>query len=184
MNANGFLGSVCNLAGANSTEVKQCIKGYMDYQKMNRSTDSQMQQITDYDRTIIQHNQKLQNQNETKVWVESKAKLAGEMRTNDIIQRDWYNQYTNYNTHQMNNQLKYWKTYDHNPPPVQQTCGKWHDCIVIHKTLDGTLTGQQSKTELKPQFGNHTTGIINHHSQVNNWSDLQKWFEGKNQTKN
>lgn len=178
MNNANALGSVCNLAGANSTEVKQCVKGFLEYQKMNHSTDSQMQQVLDSSRDSIRHTQKLQNQNETQAWVESKGTIARQQQTMDVINREWYNVYTNDNKHQIDLQFKLWKTYDHNPVPVPPTCPKWTECSAVPVPVNATVL------PLKPEFANHTTGIINNPSPIKNWFDLEKWFEGKNQTKN
>lgn len=177
MNNANALGSVCNLAGANSTEVKQCVKGFLEYQKMNHSTDSQMQQVIDSNRDSIRHTQKLQDPNETQTWVESKGTIARQQQAMDVINRDWYNVYTNQNKHEINLQFKLWKTYDHNIVPVPATCPKWHDCIITPVPVNSTII------PLKPEFANHTSGVINNPSPVANWLDLQKWFEEKTQTK-
>lgn len=177
-NANAF-DSVCNLAGANSTAVKQCVQGYIGYQKMNHSTDSQMQQVLDNQRDTIRHDTITNDPNQTKSWVESKGQLAHQMQKMDVINRDWYNLYTKQTLHQMNIQVKLWKSYDHNPVPTQQTCPRWHDCTY-------TITYTMNYTKpipLKPEFINHSSGVIQNSTPIKNWIDFDRWFE-KNQTKN
>lgn len=174
---NGYQ-SICNLAGANSTEIKQCVKGYLEYQKMNHSTDSQMQQVLDSNMDTIRHDQKLQDPNATQNWVESKGKIAQQMEADALAQRDWYYTYTHMKQHDITSQIKWWKSYDHNVVPVQQSCPKWTDCTVITKPVNST------NIPLKPEFSNHTSGIINNPTIIKNFYDLQKWLEGKNQTKN
>ena len=172
--------SICNLAGANSTEIKQCVKGYLEYQKMNHSTDSQMQQILDSSRDTIRNEQKIQDPNATQTWVESKGKLAQLMQADALIQREWYTQYTHQKQSEMKNQIKWWKSYDHNIVPVEQSCPRWTDCTTITQTAHTN----SSNITLKPEFSNHTSGIINNPTIIKNFYDLQKWLEGKNQTKN
>lgn len=174
------LSSICNLAGANSTEIKQCVKGYLEYQKMNHSTDSQMQQILDSSRDTLRHEQLPQDPNATQTWVESKGKLAQVLQADALMQRDWYYQYTHQKQSEINHQIKLWKTYDHNVVPVEQSCPRWTDCT----TITPIPQTNSSSITLKPEFTNHTSGIINNPTIIKNFYDLQKWLEGKNQTKN
>lgn len=171
--------SICNLAGANSTEIKQCVKGYLEYQKMNHSTDSQMQQILDSSRDTLRHEQKLQDPNATQNWVELKGQIAHQMEADALAQRDWYYTYTHMKQNDITSQIKWWKAYDHNVVPAEQSCPRWTDCTTITQTAH---TNSSSIT-LKPEFSNHTSGIINNPTIIKNFYDLQKWLDELNKTK-
>ena len=103
------------------------------------------------------------------------------MGLSDVMQRDWYYQYTHQKINEINSQMKWWKTYDHNVVPTGPACPKWTDCTVISKPINATTTDH---VDLKPEFTNHTSGVINNPTPIKNFYDLEKWLEGKNQKKN
>ena len=194
-----FLDQICFLANANSTMIRNCIDSYLQFEKMSKTSYNSMQANLDQQRNDIRENQVLQNATIAGDYKSVEPQVAKAMINGDLLQREWYNERMQYNLEKMMQQVKYWKTYDHNPEP-QPACPAWHECGPNGVPLNYTQIEQEIKSQnqtmshyqqnstvpakyLKPEMSQYPTGIVNQVAAVKNWQDLEKWFmEKQNQT--
>lgn len=182
----------CELAGANSTMIRDCITNYLQFENMSKTSYRSMQSDLDHERNQIRHDQVLQNATQTGEYKSSESSMAKQMLNNDLQERQWYNDWTQNQEQKMMNNVKYWEKYDHNPTP-QPNCPAWHECGANGIPLNQTqfeMEIQQQKAEmqalhenntipttyLKPEMYSHPSGIISQIDPIKNWQSLETWM--------
>lgn len=192
LTAYAYPDQICSLAGANSTMIQNCIHNFLYFQNMSKTSYQSMQNDLDNQRDNIRHNQVLQNETQASDYKEGMKNMSYTMTWNAINERQWYNDEMKNNLEKMMQQVKYWKTYDHNPTP-QPNCPAWKECgpdgvplnmtqlqeeiTTQHETMTNFQQNHTNSTAyLKPEMYEHPSGVITENAAIKNWQDLENWF--------